>query len=279
MERLLTTQEAAVLAGVGPTAIKRWADQGLLVCLRTAGGHRRFRESEVMSFLNRQRAQDTRANGGAGGGIDDWVDALLMGESGYGAQARLLAAREREGAWYRVAAVVGEVITEVGRRWSEGALTIMEEHLASERLARALARVGESFPIPPDAARALLVCAEGDDHTLGLSCVELCLREAGWRTRWAGRATPPEEIVRWLEEDGVELLAASASEKSKSKALLSKWVELVAPACKAQNAELILGGRGAWPDPPSYGWRLQTFEELHGLLIGLAATRARRERL
>ena len=41
--------------------------------------------------------------------------------------------------------------------------------------------VGERGPV------CLLACAEGDDHTLGLSLAELCLREAGWATLWAGR--------------------------------------------------------------------------------------------
>ncbi|MCO4771930.1 MAG: helix-turn-helix domain-containing protein [Deltaproteobacteria bacterium] len=49
---LITTRAAAALLGVGTTSIKRWADDGTLVCVRTAGGHRRFRRGEVLRLLN-----------------------------------------------------------------------------------------------------------------------------------------------------------------------------------------------------------------------------------
>ena len=55
--RLLTTREAARYLGVGTTSVKRWADEGLLRCERTAGGHRRFRLSEIERFRQRQSAE------------------------------------------------------------------------------------------------------------------------------------------------------------------------------------------------------------------------------
>jgi photoactive yellow protein len=39
------------LLGVGTTSIKRWADDGTLPCVKTAGGHRRFLRSEVLRLL------------------------------------------------------------------------------------------------------------------------------------------------------------------------------------------------------------------------------------
>jgi len=54
--RLLTTRQAAKHLGVGTTSIKRWADEGVLRCERTAGGHRRFRLAEIERFRQRQRA-------------------------------------------------------------------------------------------------------------------------------------------------------------------------------------------------------------------------------
>ena len=76
---------------------------------------------------------------------------------------------------------LGAVIEEIGRLWHERRLSVLEEHLASERLARALGRIGEALPTTGYAPRALLCCADGDEHTLGLSLVELTLREAGWQ--------------------------------------------------------------------------------------------------
>ena len=50
-ERLLTPGEVAALFRVDPKTVTRWAKAGKLTSIRTMGGHRRYRESEVMSFL------------------------------------------------------------------------------------------------------------------------------------------------------------------------------------------------------------------------------------
>ena len=50
-ENLLTPGQVAALFHVDPKTVTRWAHAGRLGSLRTPGGHRRFRESEVMSLL------------------------------------------------------------------------------------------------------------------------------------------------------------------------------------------------------------------------------------
>jgi len=48
---LLTPSEVAVLFRVDPKTVTRWAQAGRLSSIRTIGGHRRFRASEVQHFL------------------------------------------------------------------------------------------------------------------------------------------------------------------------------------------------------------------------------------
>ncbi|MDQ3153505.1 MAG: BldC family transcriptional regulator [Actinomycetota bacterium] len=50
-ERLLTPGEVAALFRVDPKTVTRWASAGRIGSLRTPGGHRRFRESEVHALL------------------------------------------------------------------------------------------------------------------------------------------------------------------------------------------------------------------------------------
>ncbi|MBJ8347903.1 BldC family transcriptional regulator [Antrihabitans sp. YC2-6] len=50
-EALLTPGQVATLFHVDPKTVTRWAHAGRLGSLRTPGGHRRFRESEVMELL------------------------------------------------------------------------------------------------------------------------------------------------------------------------------------------------------------------------------------
>src|SRR5438067_611034 len=50
-EALLTPSEVATLFRVDPKTITRWAKAGKLTSIRTLGGHRRYRKSEVMALL------------------------------------------------------------------------------------------------------------------------------------------------------------------------------------------------------------------------------------
>lgn len=50
-EILLTPAEVATLFRVDPKTVTRWAKAGKLSSIRTLGGHRRYRESEVRDLL------------------------------------------------------------------------------------------------------------------------------------------------------------------------------------------------------------------------------------
>jgi excisionase family DNA binding protein len=50
-ERLLTPGEVALMFRVDPKTVTRWASAGRIGSIRTPGGHRRFRESEVHGLL------------------------------------------------------------------------------------------------------------------------------------------------------------------------------------------------------------------------------------
>jgi excisionase family DNA binding protein len=194
---LLTTTEAARLAGVGASSVKRWADQNLIRCVKTAGGHRRILRGDLERFL--------REHGGVpgAGSSEEWAD-LFLTTGVFEMQGEILRSRERLGAWYLVGEEIGGGLTEIGLRWERGEITVLEEHVASERLARAIGRAVESIPSSAAGPRALLATAEGDNHTLGLSLAELCLRECGWNVVWTGRETPLSREAGKARREGVQ---------------------------------------------------------------------------
>ena len=51
IDRMLTPGEVAALFRVDPKTVTRWASSGRIGSIRTPGGHRRFRESEVRALL------------------------------------------------------------------------------------------------------------------------------------------------------------------------------------------------------------------------------------
>src|SRR5690348_6646103 len=50
-EPLLTPAEVATMFRVDPKTVTRWAKAGKLTSIRTLGGHRRYRETEVRALL------------------------------------------------------------------------------------------------------------------------------------------------------------------------------------------------------------------------------------
>ena len=56
---LLTPAEVAVMFRVNPKTVTRWARAGRISAVRTLGGHRRFRASEIRRIL--EDAQDLQA--------------------------------------------------------------------------------------------------------------------------------------------------------------------------------------------------------------------------
>ncbi len=57
-EALLTPAEVAELFRVNPKTVTRWARAGKLHAIRTLGGHRRFRASEIRRCLEEMSADE-----------------------------------------------------------------------------------------------------------------------------------------------------------------------------------------------------------------------------
>jgi excisionase family DNA binding protein len=253
---LLTTVEAARVAGVGASSVKRWADDGLLSVIRTVGGHRRFDRAALDRFLRSRGADD-----------DDPFVATILAAQRHAVEGALLEARARLGAWHRVADEVALALVELGERWASGRVSIAEEHVASECLLRSLARVTDVVPSRTDANVCLLACVEGDEHTLPLALAELVLRESGWGARWLGRQTPKSEILRIVRNGEVEMIAVSASAAQRDTARLAELAFELGSACRESGVGFVVGGSGAWPDPLEDAERLRSFTALHDYLV------------
>jgi excisionase family DNA binding protein len=57
-EALLTPSEVAALFRVNPKTVTRWARAGKLTAIRTLGGHRRFRISEIRRCLEEMSREE-----------------------------------------------------------------------------------------------------------------------------------------------------------------------------------------------------------------------------
>jgi excisionase family DNA binding protein len=57
-DTLLTPSEVAQLFRVNPKTVTRWARAGKLTAIRTLGGHRRFRASEIKRCLEEMSTEE-----------------------------------------------------------------------------------------------------------------------------------------------------------------------------------------------------------------------------
>src|SRR2546426_8430283 len=102
-DRFYSTADLSRMCGVSISTIKRWTDAGLLRCVRTPGGHRKFRVQDVAEAARRlgmgmagaeapalpgDTAGEAASGQGASARLDEMALLLLQGNL-YGLAARV----------------------------------------------------------------------------------------------------------------------------------------------------------------------------------------------
>ena len=163
MSEWISTKEAMQILGVGSTTIKRWADEDILPSIRTIGGHRRFQRSAVLRFL-----EDSSGSAEA----RRWIRELRSRDV-LDIRHEIEQMYVELGDWFAVAEYFGRVVTEIGRCWSDGVISIVDEHIISARLSQALVAVAGQLQVPEDSTVCLLATPTGERHMLGLCLTQL----------------------------------------------------------------------------------------------------------
>jgi MerR family transcriptional regulator, light-induced transcriptional regulator len=100
-------------------------------------------------------------------------------------------------------AVLSEVVVpylhELGDRWEDGDVSIVQEHFASNVIRGRLMALARGWG-RGTGPLALLACVEGEQHDLPLVVFGLLLREYGWRIAYFGANTPLPSLGQAVEE-------------------------------------------------------------------------------
>ena len=135
-----------------------------------------------------------------------------------------------------------DAMTIVGERWQTGQWTIAEEHLASRTLLRALEQVRP--PMRPElrvGPMAVLAGVAGEQHMIGLVCLEQILAEAGWTVANLGADLPPADLGAFVQRNEVALVAISANAPDR-RAALADSIVAVRVAAGTRSIPVLLGG-------------------------------------
>ena len=130
------------------------------------------------------------------------------------------------------------VLREIGAEWERGKLEVAQEHFASnlvrERLL-ALARLWGRGGGP----LAILACAPGERHEIGLIAFGLVLRSHGWRILFLGADTPIATLRRAAETTDPRLVVVASMDSALLEAQSSELRRL------GRSVPLVVSGAGA----------------------------------
>jgi DNA-binding transcriptional MerR regulator len=246
--------------GVAPELLRAWERRyGLLRPARSEGGFRLYSEADE------QRVERMRQLLRQGLAAAEAARQALEGESAVGTvedgrteldthAVRLRAALDDFDetaaqlalddlfAAFTVEAVLSAVIlpylAELGERWSTGDATVAQEHFASNLIRGrllGLARGWDSGQGP----RAVLACAPGELHDLGLIAFALTLHRRGWRITYLGPDTPVESLVDTAERLSPALVVVCATTRRRLTPLAADLSRL------ATKTRVAVAGAGA----------------------------------
>jgi methanogenic corrinoid protein MtbC1 len=241
--------------GVPAETLRKWELRyGVLTPERTTGGQRRYGDRDVarVEWLKARLAEGYRI-GEAATLLGATADATPgtpaeLREAVYGAIARTdlsslirlveqaLALNVVEDAFMDVFA---PVLAAIGERWEQGELSVAHEHLAScvvrAHLERLLADVRGDVR-----GTAVLACAPGERHELGLLMLAVLLRADGWQVAYLGADTPLKDAVALAESTRARVLCVSATMKESTERLCRELAGLQVP----KGIDVVVGGRG-----------------------------------
>jgi DNA-binding transcriptional MerR regulator len=113
---------------------------------------------------------------------------------------------------------------ELGERWASGEASVGQEHFASQLIRGRLLGLARGWD-RGSGPRALLACAPGELHDLGLIAFGVALRARGWRVTYLGQDTPLEtlaESARSLRPLAIVISSVSPDRLSRSEAELRR---------------------------------------------------------
>jgi MerR family transcriptional regulator, light-induced transcriptional regulator len=246
--------EFARRVGVSAELLRAWERRyGLLEPVRSAGGFRLYtaEDAERVARMRRgldeglsaaEAAQAALQNARPSEGLLDDAASRLLGAIHDYDEAAVHALLDQSFAAFSLEAVLGDLIlptlTRVGLEWQEGTLAISQEHFASNLIRARLLSLGRTWG-RGSGPLALLACAPGEQHDIGLLSFGLVLRSYGWRIIFLGADTPTATLAEAAETTGPVLTVVTSFDPD--------LLEIEASALRrlAKQVPLVLSGPGA----------------------------------
>lgn len=256
----LTTKAVAKVLGVSDATVKRWAASKVLLSVKTAGGHRRFRAQDVARFrrdlggspqiqavVSVPKGSKPRTTE-AGKSLSPAVfDALR--DANEEALTELLIGEHLRGR--KLTTIIDEVIAPAMRRigdlWYAGEITIADEHLATRTTIVALQILRTVLDSCEPTDQLAVCCAvENDFHELPVLLAQMLVESEGWRVVNLGANTPLFSLNETMTRYRPQLVCIASTMLLDVERAAREYQELHQAAARA-GVKLVLGGNGFAP--------------------------------
>ena len=245
----LTTKDVARLLQVSEATVKRWADEGLLLPNKTAGGHRRFNIQSVGRFKRERgilppspKPARSGTRKAAAVSVERFTQLLLRADTAEIEGSLISAYLENHDLATLFDSLVTSSMHRIGDMWFNGTATVADEHLASRVLLRALQKLrAVVIRREPVGAKAICCGIEGDLHEIPIHLAEIIVEAQGWQTANLGPNTPLFALRDMASHYKPELICIAARTVADLDRATSDYAHLRKVADKA-GTKLIVGG-------------------------------------
>lgn len=256
MQYTISSKKAAHYFNVNESTVKRWADSGILKCFKTAGGHRKFKLSDLKkhaeennfhttnllfvenepkgkTVLIRRNYNDLNRNlekyilNGDTVKTFDFLYTLYF--NGYSIEEIF----DR---------IVKITMQSIGEKWAAKTLSIENEHIATNTIISSLHQF-ERVIQKNKSNKKSVICAglENEYHETGILCVKIALAAFGWNVIYPGINLPVENLSELILKNKPNLICLSTTYISDFENYEKKLNE-IKKICDMSGTLLIIGG-------------------------------------
>ena len=268
MNSVLSTKEVAGLLNLTESTIKRWADDGNLLCVKTLGGHRKFRMADIVNFAEEHRYPLTGILPPPG--PQSRLDQLSLGVNSRNyvllseilLEELLQADRNRTYEFlaylykhhipFSVIAdeVIQPAMAQLGRLWAEKKLNVDQEHLATQAMQEALIRLAPDVHKKPlNGLSMVCACPESERHDLATRILACAFEAEGWTVQNIGANTPLQVLASYVRTHRVRAICLSIAARPRRSGNLEA-IRSIGKLARSQGGLFFVGGSGVGRETP-----------------------------
>lgn len=262
-DQIFSSKEVADMLGVNESSVKRWTDSGKIKCIRTPGGHRKFRLEDVNEFLRinnmgsvpftdqlfLRRDDDKLPTAIRYRDLDILIPhfyrlALLADSNEIFNFLTILGMHD-----YPLAdifdLVLSPVLVRIGTDWENGVVSVDEEHAATAAIFNSLIRLQyATTQLPRIRHHALIAVLENDFHEIPVKCMAILLDREGWNIHYLGANSPVFSIENAIRRQQPSALILGSTIAPDKHSPIPSSIEKIGVSLKKTGGHLIIGGSG-----------------------------------